>query len=124
MKSKNQVMASYLFILASFFMSHVNGEVISYDNYFKVRKNPLIITHASTRFDRNKIAKNGIDRLIDKALSENQEIYFLFKSEDNIWYPELKSPTKKIKSIQGEHNLISDSGEFAVAGGYLGSDEN
>lgn len=110
-------------VLSSFANSF---EMLRFNSYQKVGNHPLVVVHASTEFNPETEGKKGLDQIIKKFKDQDREVYFLYSNKKEVldrWYTENTEPTALLYSYGGENNLISESSEFTLAGGFLGSSE-
>ena len=85
----------------------------------------LIVVHATTEFDENKVAGDGIDQLVREFKAKGRPVIYLVNdlSEKGYqrWYTADRSPDFVIFSEGGEHNLPIAMNEVTIVGGFFGS---
>lgn len=85
----------------------------------------LMITHATTAFDRELSAAHGIDQLVSEFKAKGRPVIYLVSDQSKEgyqnWYTKDRSPDFEIFSEGGEHNLPIQSNEVTIAGGFFGS---
>ncbi len=85
----------------------------------------LIVTHATTEFDRDQSAAAGIDQLVKEFKAKNRPVIYLVSDQSKQgyqrWYTSDRSPDFEIFSEGGEHNLPISADEVTIVGGFFGS---
>lgn len=90
-----------------------------------VKESSLLVTHASSQFDRSSSAKPGIDRVVEKSKAGGEPVFFLVSPPDpqrtpeGRWYTQDKKPAGAYFSSMGEHCLLLDGKTTTVVGGYF-----
>lgn len=84
---------------------------------------PIIVNHASSKFDKNFEARDGINSLIE-VFSERSDsfpvIHLKREMESNSWYTD-HSPDYTKYSYGGENKIVSTTGHVIISGGYFGN---
>lgn len=87
----------------------------------------LIVTHATTEFDRDKSAAAGIDQLIKDFKAKGRPVIYLVSNQSEQghqqWYTADRSPDYEVFSEGGEHNLPISTNEVTIIGGFFGSSD-
>jgi hypothetical protein len=90
-----------------------------------IAKPALLVVHASTEFDKNMVAKQGIDKLIKTFKSKKLPVIYLVSDLSETgqarWYTDDRNPDFVIYSTAGEHNLPLSNADITVVGGFWGS---
>lgn len=85
----------------------------------------LIVTHATTEFDQNKSAADGIDQLVRDFKRKGLPVVYLVSDQSEKgyqqWYTADRSPDFEVFSEGGEHNLPISTNEVTIVGGFFGS---
>lgn len=86
---------------------------------------PLIVVHASSFFDENFQAKEGIDKIVSEYDKKGEKIIYLIHDQSplgyELFYPKYRTPDYEIFSAGGEHNLPIAGKKATVVGGFFGS---
>lgn len=91
------------------------------------KQHALLITHATTAFDRNKMAAEGIDQLVHEFKAKGLPVVYLMNDQSDAgraaWYTTDRNPDLEVFSEGGEHNLPISGDEVTIAGGFFGSSD-
>lgn len=88
-------------------------------------KHILIVTHATSFYDKEKMAASGIDEIVKKFKAKNLPVVYLVDDQSaegyQQWYTSDRSPDYEFYSEGGEHNLPIGANEVTIIGGFFGS---
>lgn len=85
----------------------------------------LIVTHATTEFDSEKQAAEGIDQIVREFKAKGRPVVYLVSDQSESgyqkWYTADRTPDYEVFSEGGEHNLPINTNEVTIIGGFFGS---
>lgn len=81
----------------------------------------FLVTHASSMFDQNAVAKNGVGEMLDARQPDDRLVFVMNEDEQNDqqWYTEVRDPDLAIHSINGSHDISFTGSEVFLGGGYF-----
>gem|GEM_PF-4273912 len=131
MKKKN----GFTVILTALLLMLISFQIVLADQLTPIKKNelphmlitsnPLIVVHATTEFDEDRVAVKGINKVIAKYKGNKKSIIYLISDQSkegySNWYTKNRSPDYELFSEGGEHNLPLRNDEVTIVGGFFGS---
>ncbi len=131
MKKKN----GFTVILTALLLMLISFQIVLADQLTPIKKNelphmlitsnPLIVVHATTEFDEDRVAVKGINKVIAKYKGNKKSIIYLVSDQSkegySNWYTKNRSPDYELFSEGGEHNLPLRNDEVTIVGGFFGS---